>query len=232
LSPQATPMEKRPSKAKARILIADHEILFRDGLRMILEQDHGFSVVGVCESAPETQRMVKRLKPDVLLLNYGAPKFLAAEVLRRLQSNGQKVCSIVLADEIDSERMDELLRLGVSGIILKDSAKGYLAQCIRGVMAGFCLCVKTACPRQQLALIAAKIQPKNRRPENFALTPREMDVLANIVAGKSNRELAESFSISEQTVKHHLTNIFDKVGVYNRLELALFAIHHQLIPKR
>ena len=136
-----------------------------------------------------------------------------------------------LAD-FEPEQIQEVFKLGARGVILKESATTLLFSCIEAVRAGkYWIGHESVMDLSHLLDKTQQLLRPQPRAKDFGLTQRELEILAAIVAGKTNRELAEQFTISEQTVKHHITHIFDKMGVYNRLELALFAIHHGLVRK-
>ena len=212
------------------ILIADGQTLFREGLRELLEEQSDLHVVGEAPDGPGALRLVADLKPDVLLLDLEIPKLNGKEVLERLSAAAAKTRTVLLAASIENDHMSEVFRLGARGLILKESPTSMLLKCIRSVAAG------------QFWMVHGPVSDINSpdpghtppidlrmQARRFGLTPREHGVLVLVIAGKTNKQIAEQFSISEQTVKHHITHIFDKVGVYNRLELALFAIHHGLV---
>jgi DNA-binding NarL/FixJ family response regulator len=216
-----------------RILIADDHALFREGLHALLEEQSDFRVVGEAADGAETLRLVAELAPDILLLELEIPKVCGVEVLRGLSSNGRSgTRTILLAATINNHQMSQAFSLGARGLILKDSASDVLWSCIRAVMRGkYWVLEEEVSDPKDLGRDQPEDLQNNRRSKRYGLTEREMEVLAAIIAGQTNRQIAEKFHISEQTVKHHLTHIFDKVGVYNRLELALFAIHHGLVGK-
>jgi len=212
------------------ILIADGQTLFREGLRELLEEQSDLHVVGEAPDGPGALRLVADLKPDVLLLDLEIPKLNGKEVLERLSAAAAKTRTVLLAASIENDHMSEVFRLGARGLVLKESPTSLLLKCIRSVAAG------------QFWMVHGPVSDINSpdpghtppidlrmQARRFGLTPREHEVLVLVIAGKTNKQIAEQFSISEQTVKHHITHIFDKVGVYNRLELALFAIHHGLV---
>jgi DNA-binding NarL/FixJ family response regulator len=140
--------------------------------------------------------------------------------------------TIVLAVAGQEPQIAEAFRQGACGAVLKDSGVTVLVQCIRSVMSGKYWFGEKEAASLQAAL--CQLQETVNLPlprKTFQLTRRELEVVAKTVGGFSNREIAARLSISEDTVKHHLTHIFDKVGVYNRLELMLFAFHHGLVGK-
>jgi len=215
-----------------RILIADDHTLFREGLRALLEEQPGFRVVGEASDGRAVLSLVGELKPDILLLDLQMPKLHGMEVLRRIGALGAGLRTILLAAVMEAEQIREALSLGARGVVLKESAITLLFKCISTVMAGqYWIGCEPVSDLSHLSAENLHSGPSKAQSKNFGLTEREIEVLNVVVAGKTNREIAEQFSISEQTVKHHITHVFDKVGVYNRLELALFAIHHGLVRK-
>jgi DNA-binding NarL/FixJ family response regulator len=225
-------MMKEQAEGDLRILIADDHSLFREGLRGLLEERPGFAVVGEGADGRETLELVRELEPSLLLIDLQMPKVSGLEVLRQLGAAASGLRTIVLAAAIEKDQLEEAFRLGARGVILKEATTSLLLECIRAVLADKYWVMREAV--SDLSTVRAgesSTGAPTPRSKNFGLTSREMEVLAAIVAGRANREIAAQFSISEQTVKHHVTKIFDKVGVYNRLELALFAIHHGLVGK-
>ncbi|MBP1609119.1 MAG: two component transcriptional regulator, LuxR family [Acidobacteria bacterium] len=221
----------RPA-TEIRIVIADENTLLREGLRSMLEEQPGFRVVGEAAEVQKVAQLAEELMPDILLLDMKTSHLPAIEALQSIVKKHKKTRVILLAGAIERGQASEAFRLGARGVMRKDSDPGLLFKCIRAVMAGQFWVMREAI--SDLAhIVDAESLPEEgtSRPKNFSLTPREMEILAAVVSGLTNREIAGRFSISEQTVKHHVTNIFDKLGVYNRLELALFAVHHGLIAK-
>ena len=149
-------------------------------------------------------------------------------------SSAPSVCrTILLTAGIEKEQIAQALQLGARGIVLKDASTDILLMSIRTVMNGqfWVGQDKVTDLVEILRTYLPPVEGAKDSTKRFGLTPRELDVVGSIVSGFTNRDIAKKFSISEQTVKHHLRNIFDKVGVSNRLELALFAINHSLAPQ-
>jgi two-component system, NarL family, nitrate/nitrite response regulator NarL len=209
-----------------RILIADDHPIFRDGLRRLLEAEPGFEVAGEAADGEEAVRQVQERKPDILLLDLAMPKLPGLETLRALTSVDWTVRTIILTAAIEKSQIVEALQLGARGVVMKESATATMLKSIHAVMDGEFWVGRESVSSLVNLLREATASPQ--RPRMFGLTPRELDVVAAIVSGLTNRDIALKFSISEQTVKHHLTSIFDKLGVSNRLELALFAVNHRL----
>jgi two-component system nitrate/nitrite response regulator NarL len=215
-----------------RVLIADDHQLFRDGLRMLLEAEPSFRVVGQASDGREAVDLARTSKPDVLLLDLHMPRCTGMEALSLLQQSSLSVHTLILATEVDESQMLEALRRGASGILLKESATLLLHKSIRSIVAEECWI-----GRKQVSELVQELKKhpattgKDTSKENWHLTAREAQIIEGIVAGSTNKDIAQQLQLSEQTVKHHLTHIFDKTGVSNRLELALFAIHYRITSK-
>ncbi len=219
-------------KSELRILIADDHRLFREGLRALLEERPGLHVVGEAATGREALKLAAETDPHLILLDLEMPKLSGLEVLRQMHIADGEPRVVVMTAVIEPEQIREAFLLGTRGVILKESATTLLFSCIEAVRAGkYWIGREAVSDLSRLLDKTQQLLAPQPRPKDFGLTPRELEILAAIVAGKTNRELADQFAISEQTVKHHITHIFDKMGVYNRLELALFAIHHGLVRK-
>jgi DNA-binding NarL/FixJ family response regulator len=213
----------------ARILIADDHPIFRDGLRRLLESERDFRVVGEACDGIEAVDLARKLKPEILLLDLAMPRRAGLEALRELSTDATAVRVILLTAAAEKEQIVEALQLGARGVVLKDSATQILLKSIRAVMSGEYWVGRESVSNlvQYLkSLIGSSTVASRQR--RYGLTPRELEIISAVVAGYANKEIAEHFKISEDTVKHHLSNIFDKLGVSTRLELALFAVNQSL----
>jgi len=214
-----------------RVLIADDHPVFRQGLLSIFRNETEFKVIGEATDGRQALDLTQKLNPDILLLDLIMPHLTGLETLRELSGSSTPVRTIVLTASIEKEQIAQALQLGARGILLKDASTDVLLKGIRTVMNGQ-FWVGQDKVTDLVEILRSYMPDSDERKadrKTFGLTARELDVVAAIVSGFTNREIAQKFSISEQTVKHHLRNIFDKVGVSNRLELALFAINHQLV---
>jgi len=225
----ATEVSPARNAELTRILIADDHPIFRDGLRMLLETQREFRVVGEAADGEEVIRLVPELKPDVLLLDLVMPRCSGLDVLREMGRLSTPVRTIILTAAVESSKMVQAIQLGARAVVLKHSATEALFECVHTVMADRYWVASDIVSDLMQAL--RKFQPPPSRgteSRTFGLTARELEVIATVVAGYTNKDIAQKFSISEHTVKNHLTNIFDKLGVSNRLELMLFGLEHRL----
>jgi two-component system, NarL family, nitrate/nitrite response regulator NarL len=216
--------------APIKVLIADDHPVVRVGLRNMLQSNGQVKVVAEAKDGLEALHMVRTLRPDILLLDLAMPRMPGMDALRELTGENTLTRTIVLTGSIDKRQVLEALQLGARGVLLKDAVLDHLSACIRAVMQGqYWL---EGRPVQNLVQVlhdlAAQTAPAPRK--TFGLTPREFEVVGLITEGSTNKHIAQTFGISEETVKRHLTNIFNKLGVGNRLELALFALNHNLLP--
>lgn len=214
-----------------RLVIADDHPIFRDGLRRLLEAEADLKVLGEASDGAEAVKLVRQLKPDILLLDLAMPKHPGLEALRDLSSpgNSSPVRVILLTAAAEKGQIVEALQLGARGVVLKDSATQLLLKAIQTVMAGeYWVGRESVSNLVQYLRTLMQSTHDEARQKKFGLTPRELEIVSAVVAGYSNKEIAEYFKISEDTVKHHLSNIFDKLGVSTRLELALFAVNQSL----
>jgi len=210
-----------------RVLIADGQLSIRQRLRQMLERNRDVQVVGEASDASSTSTVTRQLKPDILLIDLGLCQQSVPLDLDVGGSAPQR--TIVMLAAIDKRSIVEAFRLGAQGILPKTAAPAMWGKTIRRVMDGQ-YCFENGSVAVLLEAFRASFALQNSfAQQEYGLTAREMEIVAKIAAGNSNRQVGQQFSICERTVKHHLTNIFDKVGVSSRLELALFAVKHRLV---
>ena len=215
---------------KIRIAIADDHTIFRDGLRKLLSLETDFEVCAEAKDGTEVLDVLRQAEPDILLLDLKMPGLDGIAALQRIQNQKLKTKIIVLTASDDEGEYVQAMKYGTSGIVLKQTATELLIKSIRKVHGGeIWLDAKTtAAVMRQFAAPGEVGGPRERdRPR---LSNREREIVALVAQGFKNKEIAERMFISEQTVKNHLHNIFDKLGVSDRLELALYAIHRNIRP--
>lgn len=211
-----------------RILIADDHPLFRDGLRRLLQAEPGFEVVAEASDGDGLVALARRAKPDLILLDLSMPKQDGMQALRELSAARIPARTLMLTAAINKAQIVQALRLGACGVILKEATTQRLFDSIHCVMSGQYWVGRESVSDLVMALRSVSPPETGERVRDFGLTPREVEIVTLVVAGYSNPDIAQRCSISEQTVKHHISNVFDKLGVSNRLELALFAVNHRL----
>jgi DNA-binding NarL/FixJ family response regulator len=210
-----------------RLIIAGEHSIFRHGLRRLLEAEPGFAIVREVGDGAAAVPLVRDLAPDVLLLGLAHSKRPPIETLKSVAEYSPKTRTIVLTDRLDRAEVFAAVQLGLRGVVLKDSPPEMLFKSIRAVMAD-----EYWLGHDRFAAVMPslrKVEAARRKSKAFGLTRREIEIVRSVVAGFSNREIAVRSSITENTVKSHLTHIFNKLGASNRVELALFAAHHRLI---
>jgi DNA-binding NarL/FixJ family response regulator len=222
-------------KPKIRIVVADDHPIFRDGLCKLLALEEDFEVVAQASDGKEVLEVLQQHEPDILLLDLKMPGLDGLATLQRLQAARNRTRVIVLTASDDKNEFVQAMKLGTSGIVLKQTATDLLIKSIRKVHAGEIWLdshTTAAVIRQFVADEAPPAPPPIATPprerERSPLSQREREIVALVAQGFKNKEMAEKMFISEQTVKNHLHNIFDKLGVSDRLELALYAIHNNL----
>lgn len=213
-----------------RIVVADDHPVVRFGVKNMLEEEPGFEVVGEAEDGDVAITQTLELEPDILLLDLQMPRLPGLEAMRAIMSKSPRVKIIMLTSTISTQQVIEALQIGARGIVLKEAFAGDLAKSLRAVLSGDYWIGGERVANLVTALndLMSKAAAAPER-KTYGLTPRELEVTTCIVEGCSNKDVAKQFSISEETVKRHLSNIFDKTGVSTRLELALFAIAHKLV---
>jgi two-component system nitrate/nitrite response regulator NarL len=212
-----------------RILLADDHPVVRIGVRNMLKAEGSFDVVGEASDGDEAITQTLELLPDILLLDLYMPRLPGLEAMRAIMSGSPRVKILLLTSTITTQQIIEALQIGARGIVLKDALIDHLTTAIRSVVGGDYWIGGKRVVNLVGALHELMQQAAVPERKTYGLTPRELEVVGCIVEGCSNRDVAKQFAISEETVKRHLSNIFDKTGVSTRLELALFAIAHQLV---
>jgi two-component system, NarL family, nitrate/nitrite response regulator NarL len=217
-------------RQRIRILVADDNPVFRYGLRMLFQAEADLQIVGEAADGAEAEKLAAGLSPDILLIDLATQRAFGAQALRQIaQAHPAMRTILLLTAAADRQQIIDALQLGVRGVVMKNASPNTFIKSIRMVMAG-----EYWIPRGNIAdlvrvLHGASPDPRQKL-KTLNLTPRELEIVLAVAGGYTNRDIAQRFSISEDTVKHHLTSIFDKWGVANRLELAVQAIGRGLVP--
>jgi len=220
----------RPSSTPViRVLLADDPSVFRDGLRSILCSHPDIQVIAEAPDRASVLELARLHRPDIILLEPDGDSSL--QMLRDL--NREKLPSriILLTSATDVDMRSQAVRCGVAGIVSKKSPTELLLKSIRKVNAGELWLDRTTSAEVVRELAAKPIPMPRHAPvteKPAVLSRREREIVALVAQGFRNREIADKLFISEQTVKNHMHNIFEKIGVQDRLELALYAIYHRL----
>ncbi|MEO8594912.1 MAG: response regulator transcription factor [Candidatus Solibacter sp.] len=220
---------------KIRLVIADDHPIFRDGLCRLLAMEEDFDVVAQAQDGRQVLDVLQQHEPDILLLDLNMPGLDGLATLQRLQIAKSKTRVIVVTASDDKNEFVQAMKLGASGIVLKQTDTELLIRAIRKVHGGeiwldshtTAAVIRLFVPNdevQQPSLDSMPVAPPQRERERSPLSQREREIVALVAQGFKNKEMAEKMFISEQTVKNHLHNIFDKLGVRDRLELALYGI--------
>jgi len=208
-----------------RIVIADDHFMIREGLKQLLEMDGDIQVVGEAGNGEECLKVIADVNPDVVLLDINMPvmnglKML--ETLRTSKNKKQKVLILTIHNEV--EYLLKALEIGVEGYVLKDAESAVLKKAIYKVNSGEEYIDFTMVP-----ILNEKKAQKKELVEDDKLTRREIEVLKLLAEGLFNKEIAYKLSISEKTVKNHVSNIFKKIGVFDRTQAAVYAIKNNIV---
>ena len=207
------------------ILVDDHSIVL-DGLRRLFESQPDFEVASCCSDGDAALAAVRTRPPDVLVLDLRMPGRTGLEVLKVMADEQINCRTVLLTAALKDDDVVEALRLGATGVVLKESEPGALLECVRRVHAG-----EQWIDRETMSRAFGRVLHREAavRETGKNLTPREFEIVRMITQGLRNKAIAERLSISEGTVKIHLHNIYEKLGVDGRLELMLFAQEKGLV---
>lgn len=217
------------SSSAIRVLVADDDPIVRSIVGRLLRRQPGLELVGEAVDGAETVARCRELHPDLLLLDLLMPQVRGLDALRELTAGDTGVRVIVLCASIGKRQIVQALNLGARGVLLKQDV-ARLGACIQAVMDGD-YWVEDRRVTSLADVIGRLLDPtaaESASAAGFRLTKRELQVTSLVTLGKTNREIGQALSISEETVKRHLANIFDKIGTSSRLELAMFAVDHEL----
>jgi len=209
-----------------RVLIVDDHDVVRQGLRFLLAQEDGIEVVGDCATAAQVAAAVATYRPDVLLLDLFLPGGNGLDVLAETKAAHPQVEVVVLTSSQDEEHLLAALRGGAASYLPKTAAVDQVVASVRAAARGESLLE----PRVAARLVRELRTATARRRPLDALSPRELDVLTALAHGRSNRQIARTLSISEETVKTHVSSILAKLQLADRTQAAIFGLQQRLVP--
>ena len=215
-------------KSEIKLLIVDDHILLREGLVSLFTTQPGFDVVGEAGTVAEAISLSKQFKPDLILMDYGLPDGTGLEATKAILADNPDTNIIFLTVHEAEDDLFAAIRSGAKGYLLKNIPVAKMIDAIKGMMRG-----EAPISREMTTHILAEFA-RNRRSESEMVqkeqifTPREMDVLAEVVTGASNQEIAENLFVSVNTVKNHIHNMLCKLDLKNRRELTRYAKQHGL----
>jgi two-component system, NarL family, nitrate/nitrite response regulator NarL len=224
---EPTRNQTRRTRRAVRIVIAEEHPISRQSLRALVQSKAGFKVVGEAGSGKGAIAIAQKLKAGVLLLDITSSVSAGMDQLHQITQSDHEIRVLLLAPPLSRELVIRAIELGARGIVFKTATTEVLLDAIRKVNRG-----EYSISNEGLSsLIHAVKETSARRvgaKSKYGLTARENDIIAAVLDGFSNPDIAEKLALSEQTVKNHLSHVFDKLGVYSRLELALFAVNHHI----
>ena len=234
ITPELNGTARNAVERVIRILVIDDQCLMRDALVGLLSTQPDFDLISAADNAAQGVEQIVKLKPDVVLLGWPGNSTGSQRIFAAVRDSKSACRVILLASDTGREDYFEAVKQGCCGIVQRSSATEMLLKSIRKVHAG-----ELWLDRMTAAEIIRRLARKSggtavagpvRQPrdQNGSLSQREREIVSLVAQGFKNKEMAERMFISEQTVKNHLHNIFDKLGVSDRLELALYAIHNNL----
>jgi DNA-binding NarL/FixJ family response regulator len=207
------------------VLIADDQTLFRSGLARLLDGDDRVSVVGEAVDGLDAVKLAATLKPDVVLMDIKMPNLDGIEATRRVISDNPKVKVLMLTTFEADNHVIQSLKAGASGYVLKDSQAGAIVSSILAVVAGERV-MASAVANRVLEMLTGATTPKEFYD---GLTAREVEILKMLATGMANKQIAYKLKISEKTVRNHVSNMYEKLGIYDRAQAVLYAVRKGLV---
>ena len=220
--PAATPST---SVRIARVLIADDQTLFRSGLARLLDGDDRVTDDGEAFDGLEAVKLAASLKPDVVLMDIKMPNLDGIEATRRIVAESPKSKVLMLTTFEADNHVIQALKAGASGYVLKDSEASAIVSSILAVVAGERV-MASAVANRVLEMLTGATTPKEFYD---GLTAREVEILKMLATGMANKQIAYKLKISEKTVRNHVSNMYEKLGIYDRAQAVLYAVRKGLV---
>ncbi|MFP3854093.1 MAG: response regulator [Anaerolineales bacterium] len=219
-------MSKPDGTEPIRILLVDDHQMVRQGLVFFLTSQNDLSVVGEAENGLQALEMAKELQPDVVLMDLMMPEMDGLQAIRAIKSRFPEMEVVALTSFIDDQKVVSAIQNGAAGYLMKDASPKELAQAVRSAARGEVYLHPEAARR--LAREVRTEQENDVDPDS--LTERELDVLRHIARGLSNQDIADTLKISIKTVKAHVSHILSKLQLDSRVQAALYALRHNIVP--
>jgi two-component system response regulator NreC len=213
---------------KTRILLADDHIVMRSGLRMVLEKQPDFEVVGEADDGRQAIRLAEELSPDVAVIDIAMPNLNGIDAARQITSANSKIAVVILSMNADEGYIMRALKYGAKAYLLKDSAEADLIRAVRAVREGKSF-FSPAVSRMLLEDYVRQLQQRGVEDTYELLSVREREILQLIAEGKANKEVAALLNLSLHTVETHRTHILQKLNLHSVPELILYAVRKGII---
>ncbi|TYQ15232.1 UNVERIFIED_CONTAM: LuxR family two component transcriptional regulator [Acetivibrio alkalicellulosi] len=212
------------------VLLVDDQVILRESLKFIIEQDEDINVIGLAGNGNEALKLCEKLKPDVVLMDIMMPECNGVEGTKLIKSKFNTIKVIILTTFNDEENISKALKNGADGYVLKDLSPDELIMAVKSVSKGFSIMHHSAlntltCKKEASQSSKPTVSPKI----DVNLTDRELTIISLIVDGKSNKEIAETMFITEGTVKNTISHILDKLSLKDRTQLAVFAVKNNIV---
>jgi len=209
----------------ARVLIADDQTLFRAGLARLLNEDARVEVVGQALDGQDAVKQAAKLKPDVVLMDLKMPGVDGIEATRQITEADPSIKVMILTTFETDSNVIQALKAGASGYVLKDSTADAIVSSIVAVMSGERV-MASAVANRVLEMLTGTTTPKQFYD---GLTNREIEILKLLASGMANKQIAYRLTISEKTVRNHVSNTYEKLGIYDRSQAVLYAVRKGLV---
>lgn len=219
------PAPTATSSRTARVVIADDQTLFRSGLARLLDVDDRVSVVGEAVDGNDAVKIALALKPDVVLMDIKMPNLDGIEATRRIVTENPKIRVLMLTTFEADNHVIQALKAGASGYVLKDSQADAIVSSVLAVVAGEKV-MASAVANRVLEMLTGATTPKEFYD---GLTAREVEILKMVATGMANKQIAYKLKISEKTVRNHVSNMYEKLDIYDRAQAVLYAVRKGLV---